>query len=211
MLSINPLPFKSGDVLEKILRFRFKNDEYTCIANLVPFAKNQTDNQKTALTLAFNSAINDVYRSSLHSWKKIIETYVLEKTDFLLDLMPEFELLVRGTALMKRLGAKNCPLCRPEIRPMNEVAFDARDLANPAVALKIDGEIVPNDVTFDDKARVYVLSGPNRGGKSVVTCAVGLAVAHAPARVVCAREERGHQPRRCNLYPFPDGRRRYHR
>ncbi len=177
VLSINPLPFKSGDVLEKILRFRFKNDEYTCIANLVPFAKNQTDNQKTALTLAFHTAINDVYRSSLHSWKKIIETYVLEKTDFLLDLMPEFELLVRGTALMKRLGAKNCPLCRPEIRPMNEVAFDARDLANPAVALKISGEIVPNDVTFDDKARVYVLSGPNRGGKSVVTCAVGLAVA----------------------------------
>ena len=71
---------------------------------------------------------------------------------------------------------------------MNEVAFDARDLANPAVALKIDGEIVPNDVTFDDKARVYVLSGPNRGGKSVVTCAVGLAVAmlqlglYVPAR-----------------------------
>ena len=60
VLSINPEPFRSGDVLEKILRLNFKDDEYTCIANLVPFSKKQSENQKTALSLAFNSAINDV-------------------------------------------------------------------------------------------------------------------------------------------------------
>lgn len=175
VLSINSESFKSGDVLDKILRMSFKNDEYTCIANLVPFGKKQSENQKMALSLAFNSAINDVYKASLRSWKKIVQTYVLENTEFLLNLMPEFEFLVRGTQFLKALQEKGCPLSIPEIRPMEERAFSAKNLYNPCVALKIDDDIVPNDLVFDENATIYVLTGPNRGGKSVITCALGLA------------------------------------
>ena len=175
VLSINAEPFKSGDVLDKILRLSFKNDEYTCIANLVPFGKKQSENQKMALSLAFNSAIGEVYKSSLRSWKKIVQTYVLENTEFLLNLMPEFEFLVRGTQMLCSLRDKGCPLVAPDIRPPEEKAFDAKGLYNPCVALKIDEPIVPNDLSFDENATIYVLSGPNRGGKSVITCAVGLA------------------------------------
>ncbi len=174
VLSINPEAFKSGDVLDKILRLNFKNDNYTCIADLVPFGKKQSENQKMALSLAFNSAINEVYKSSLRSWKKIVQAYVLENTEFLLNLMPEFEFLVRGTQMLRSLREKDCALCIPDIRPMNERAFVAKNLYNPCVALKIEGEIVPNDITFDERAAIYVLTGPNRGGKSVITCAIGL-------------------------------------
>ncbi len=175
VLSINSESFKSGDVLDKILRLNFKNDEYTCIANLVPFGKKQTENQKTALSNAFNSAINDVYKASLRSWKKIVQTYVLENTEFLLNLMPEFEFLVRGTQMLNRLKEKGCALTLPDIRPMEERAFSATGLYNPCVALKIDYDIVSNDLHFDENAAIYVLTGPNRGGKSVITCAIGLA------------------------------------
>lgn len=179
VLSINAQPFKSGEVLEKILRLNFKDDEYTCIASLVPFGKKQTDNQKTALSLAFNSAIGEVYKSSLRSWKKIVQTYVLENTDFLLGLMPEIEFVVKGTQLQQQLLNKGCPLCAPTLRPMEDNIFRATELYNPAVALKLrDGEeIVPNDIYFDEtdeNAMIYVLTGPNRGGKSVITCAIGL-------------------------------------
>ncbi|MBO5295441.1 MAG: hypothetical protein J6B71_09400 [Clostridia bacterium] len=174
VLSINSESFKSGDVLDKILRLNFKNDNYTCIANLVPFGKKQSENQKMALSLAFNSAINDIYKASLRSWKRIVQTYVLENTEFLLNLMPEFEFLVRGTQMLQALRNKGCVLTIPDIRPMKERAFVAKNLYNPCVALKIEDEIVPNDITFDEKATIYVLTGPNRGGKSVITCAVGL-------------------------------------
>ncbi len=175
VLSINAESFKSGDALDKILRLNFKNDNYTCIANLVPFGKKQSENQKMALSLAFNSAINEVYRSSLRSWKKIVQTYVLENTEFLLNLMPEFEFLVKGTNMLRALQKKGCVLSLPEIRPMDERAFSASALYNPCVALKIEDEIVANDLVFDENATIYVLSGPNRGGKSVITCAIGLA------------------------------------
>jgi len=178
VLSINPEPFRSGDVLEKILRLNFKDDEYTCIANLIPFGKKQSENQKTALALAFNSAINDVYRQSLRSWKKIVQSYVLENTDFLLGLMPEIEFLVKGTALLRALSEKELPLCTPKIVQDDHV-FCAKGLYNPCVALKVDDEIVPNDISFNqtDGAMIYVLTGPNRGGKSVITCALGLSQA----------------------------------
>ncbi len=174
VLSINSESFRSGDVLEKILRMNFKDDEYTCIASLVPFGKKQSDNQKTALSLAFTSAINDVYKSSLRSWKKIVSMYVLENTDFLIGLMPEFEFLVRGTRFQKKLLAKGCSLSYPVICPTEEKKFRSVGLYNPCVALKVEGEVITNDIDFDENAKIYVLSGPNRGGKSVITCAVGL-------------------------------------
>lgn len=174
VLSINPESFRSGDVIDKILRLNFKEDEYTCIANLVPFNKKQSENQRTALALAFNSAINDVYKQSLRSWKKIVQSFVLENTDFLLNLMPEIEFLVRGTNLLRTLKKKGLYLCRPEVST-DKITFIAHELYNPCVALKVDDEMVTNDIEFDDSAMIYVLTGPNRGGKSVITCAVGLA------------------------------------
>ncbi len=179
VLSVNAKAFRSGETLDKILRLNFKDDEYTCIAQLVPFGKKQSDNQKTALSLAFNSAINDVYRSSLRSWKKIVQSYVLDNTEFLLSLMPEIEFIVKGTQLQQSLLDRGCPLCAPSLRPAEDRIFRATELYNPAVALKLaEGEdVVPNDVFMDtsaENALIYVLTGPNRGGKSVITCAIGL-------------------------------------
>ena len=176
VLSINPEPFRSGDVIDKILRLNFKENEYTCIANLVPFNKKQSENQKTALALAFNSSINEVYKQSLRSWKKIVQSFVLENTDFLLNLMPEIEFLVKGTNLLRVLKKKGLYLCRPDA-VTDSITFVAHDLYNPCVALKVDDEIITNDIEFDESAMIYVLTGPNRGGKSVITCAVGIAQA----------------------------------
>ena len=179
VLSVNARPFRSGEVLDKILRLNFKDDEYTCIAELVPFGKKQNENQQTALTLAFNAAINEVYRSSLRSWRRIVQMYVLENTDFLLGLLPEIEFVVKGTRLQEALIARGCPLSAPVILPAEDRVFRAKGLYNPAVALKLaaDETVVPNDIFFDttpENAMIYVLTGPNRGGKSVVTCAIGL-------------------------------------
>lgn len=175
VLSINSEPFKSGELLEKILRLNFKEDQYTCIANLVPFGKGQNENTKTALSYAFNTAINDVFKSSIRSWKQIVHEYVLDNTDFLLRIQPEFEFLSKGTDFMRELQKRGCPLCEPVVTPMENKDFRAIGLYNPSVALQISEGIVQNDFAFDDEGRIFVLTGPNRGGKSVITCAVGLA------------------------------------
>ena len=179
IISINAQPFKSGKILDKILRMSFRNDAFTCIASLSPFGKGQSDNRREALMSAFNSAIEEVFRSSVRQWRNIVGEYVLDNTDFLLKILPEIEFVTRATELSERLRAKGCVLCTPTLRPMAEKSMEVRGLYNPAVAVKIADPVVLNDFSFDQNGRIYVLSGPNRGGKSVITCAVGLCQALA--------------------------------
>ena len=178
VISINSEKFKSGKVLDKILRLSFRNDAFTCIANLSAFGKGQSENKQEALIGAFNSAIEDVFRSSVKGWRGVVGDYVMENTDFLLKLLPEIEFVSRAAELLTRLESHpGCSVTYPVLAPKGEKRFEARELYNPRVALAIDDEIVTNDLVFDDEARIYVLTGPNRGGKSVITVALGAAQA----------------------------------
>ncbi len=179
VISVNTESFKSGKLLDKILRMSFKNDAFTCIAPLQPFGKAQAENRKEALTSAFNGAINEIFRGSVQAWRKIAGAYVLENTDFLLRLLPEIEFVSRATALIRRLKEHGNEVTLPTLHPMAAKDFSAVDLYNPAVALEIEEPVVTNDFSFDDDGRLYILTGPNRGGKSVITCAVGIAQAMA--------------------------------
>ena len=187
VLSVNNQKFRSGELLDRILRLDFKAGEMTCIAPLTPIRKGQTENEQTAMSGAFSSALADIFHSSVRQWKKIVQTYVLENTDFLLRMMPEIDFVTKAVALCTKLKERGCNLVFPEIFPMEEKRFTAAALINPVIALKTEGELVPNDFSFDEHGMIYVITGPNRGGKSVITCAVGQAMAMAELGLpVCA-------------------------
>ena len=206
VISVNAEQFKSGKVLDKILRFSFKNDAFTCIAELSPFGKGQSENRQEALIGAFNSAIEDVFRSSVKGWRNIVGEYVIENTDFLLKLLPEIEFVTRASVLVERLSKHpGCSVTYPVLAPREEKAFCAKGLYNPRVALAIDDEIVTNDFEFDDDARIYVLTGPNRGGKSVITVAVGAAQALCQLGLPVPAEEARISPVDAIFTHFPEG------
>ncbi len=189
VLSINNSKFKSGELLDRILRLDFKAGEMTCIAPLTPLRKNQTENEQTAMSNAFSSAIANVFHSSVRQWKRIVQAYVLDNTDFLLRMMPEVEFVTKSVKLLTALKERGCTLIFPKLLPVSEKHFSAKALINPIIAMKIDGELVPNDFAFDDDGMIFIITGPNRGGKSVITCAVGHAFAMAQLGLpVCADE-----------------------
>ena len=206
VISINAEQFKSGKMLDKILRFSFKNDAFTCIAELSPFGKGQSENRQEALVGAFNSAIEDVFKSSVRGWRNIVGDYVIENTDFLLKLLPEIEFVTRSSELVKKLSSHpGCKVTIPELAPVEEKAFAARSLYNPRVALAIDDEIVTNDFAFDKDAGIYVLTGPNRGGKSVITVAVGAAQALCQLGLPVPAESARISPVDAIFTHFPEG------
>ncbi len=206
VISINSEQFKSGKMLDKILRFSFKNDAFTCIAELSPFGKGQSENRQEALVGAFNGAIEDVFRSSVRGWRAIVGEYVVDNTDFLLKLLPEIEFVSRASELIARLSAHaGCSVCIPTLMPVEDKAFSALGLYNPRVALAIDDEIVTNDFEFDDNARIYVLTGPNRGGKSVITVAVGAAQAMCQLGLPVCAERADISPTDAIFTHFPEG------
>ena len=206
VISINSEQFKSGKVLDKILRFSFKNDAFTCIADLSPFGKGQSENRQEALIGAFNSAIEDVFRSSVRGWRGIVGEYVIDNTDFLLKLLPEIEFVTRASELIAKLAShEGCSVCIPTLMPKGDKVFCAKGLYNPRVALAIDDEIVTNDLEFDDNARIYVLTGPNRGGKSVITVATGAAQAMCQLGLPVPAESASISPVDAIFTHFPEG------
>lgn len=205
VLAVNNDRFKSGQLIDKILRLDFKSDNMTCIAPLTPFRQEQSENQQLALTYALSSALGEVFRSSVRSWKKVIQTYVLENTDFLIKMLPEIEFVTKAAAMMSSLKEKGCPLTYPVLADGDELAFSARSLCNPVVASKLDTAVVPNDFSFDKNGMIYVLTGPNRGGKSVITCAVGCAFAMAGLGLPVCAEECTISPADAIFTHFPQG------
>lgn len=205
VISVNAEPFKSGELLDRILRMSFRNDSFTCIANLLPFDKSQSENRRDALNHAFYNALGDVFRSSVRAWRKIVGHYVLENTDFLLRILPEIEFLVRGAALLRSLHARGLPLCRPTLAPAAEKRMHVVGLYNPDVALQVTDTMVENEFDFDDNGRIFILTGPNRGGKSVITCAVGQLQAMAQLGLSVPAREAELSPVDGIFTHFPEG------
>ena len=205
VISVNNDKFKSGQLLDKILRLDFKSDEMTCIAPLTPFRREQSENQQLALTYALSAALSDVFRSSVRSWKRVIRSYVLENTDFLIRMLSEFEFVTKATEAMETLSAKGCPLTYPTLDAGVDRVFKAHGLCNPIVSLKLDTPVVPNDFVFDENGMIYVLTGPNRGGKSVITCAVGCAFAMTGLGLPVCAEECTISPCDAIFTHFPQG------
>ncbi|MBO5907912.1 MAG: hypothetical protein J6Q85_07160 [Clostridia bacterium] len=205
VISINSEQFKSGKLLDKILRLSFKNDAFTCIAELSPFGKGESENRQQALIGAFNTAIEEVFHSSVRGWRSIVGEYVIDNTDFLLKLLPEIEFVTKSVELITRLSSRGCPLAEPTVCNVDERVFSAKELYNPRVALAIDDEIVTNDLEFDADAGIYVLTGPNRGGKSVITVALGAAQAMCQLGLPVTATEAKISPVDAIFTHFPEG------
>ena len=187
VVSVNNDPFKSPSTLDRIMRLDFKSDERTTIAKMIPFTKDRPETERNALNYAFNNALCEVFRSSIHQWKKAIQSYVLQNTDFLIRMTPEIEFVTKATELIVKLRERGVALCYPELRAVEDKAYDVCGLINPVIALKVGDALVANDFRFDENGTIFVITGPNGGGKSVVTCAVGLSFVMAGLGLpVCA-------------------------
>ena len=93
--------------------------------------------------------------------------------------MPEIIFYIRFAELCDKIMQKNLPLCKAQIAPKEDRNCKIENLYNIKLAVKnVEGDnidIITNEFVFDDDKRIYILTGPNRGGKTTITQAVGLA------------------------------------
>lgn len=178
VVSVGQDRFSTPGAIEKLLRIDRRREDAGFIAPLLEVSKSFTDREREALNKALREALSSVFKNNFRAWRAVVREYVLSNADFILGLLPEIEFLRAAGDFISSLDAKGVKRAFPKVFADGR-EFRAVGLVNPMTALASENEMVPNDIAFDENAGIYVLTGPNRGGKSVVTCAVGQAAVMA--------------------------------
>ncbi len=114
-----------------------------------------------------------------------LRRYTRVNTQVLGELGAELAFYLGAVRLITALRASGLPVCRPTIAPPDDRACIVRDTYNVSLALRLleprDGRapdlrraVITSDLTFGPDGRIFVLTGPNQGGKTTYTQAAGL-------------------------------------
>jgi DNA mismatch repair ATPase MutS len=102
----------------------------------------------------------------------------------LVALQDEIAFYLGAVRLIRHLTECGLPVCRPQIAPQDERVCHMTGAYNLNLALRmaplyrardLRHDIITNEVHFGEEGRIFILTGPNRGGKTTYTQALGLA------------------------------------
>ena len=140
--------------------------------------------------------------------KNILDQYVSVTITDITDLIPEFIYYVRFAEYIEKLSSQGLHFCKGTlaVEPAEECTMCAKAFYNlklAAMTVEKQETIVSNDLDFDRKHLVYVLTGANRGGKTTVTQAVGLLFVLAQGGIYVPADAFSFQPADCIYTHFP--------
>lgn len=179
LLAINNSYVKSGQLIDHILRMDHPLDGgIYSISPIVPSKKQCKKDEYDALYLSIYNALHKIFKKQVKQWEPEINRYIGDKLDKLLKLIPDLQFLLQISKIQKKLIDIGLPMCTPRYFPKSEKKYEAFQMYDPILAMdchdKNGGEIVPNDICFDECGSIYLLTGPNSGGKSVFIRTVGI-------------------------------------
>ena len=178
--SINDRYIQSGKLIDKILRMDFSANGLQAIEPIVAVDKTLDVEDFDILQNSLLRAVDKVFTRAIREWPRGFTKYIENRLSFLLNQLSDFQFILVVTKIHKMLMESGVPMCVPNYHRKEDRVFCAKRLYNPALAIHMSeegnpGRLVANDITFDDNGRIYILTGPNNGGKSVFMVSVGLA------------------------------------
>lgn len=181
LLAINRQPFRANTVLSRLFG---ETEAEAGLAPLHPVQREAGQTPADAAELRLSPLFRDLERLLAEAARPIADALARYRTlnvQSVQALAPELAFFVCGARLHARLSAAGLAACLPEPAPNAARLTQLTGLYNLLLALQRLPEatgaagLVGNDLTLDEAGRIAVLTGPNRGGKTTFTQAVGLA------------------------------------
>ena len=213
LISINPKRFRGDEnsMLNRLMGFRGKDgDQGIAQLHRVPFKTSQfahdhgigsfvdpMGERENHLLYPLFKDLDEVLKVIAKPIADALDKYILVNSQFLANLEPEIIFYLGAVSLIQQVQAAGLPMCRVEVAEPNERVCELEDIYNLSLVLRLldpqqkqdlSQDIVTNDVAFGPQGRIFILTGPNRGGKTIYTQAIGLAQAlfqaglYVPAR-----------------------------
>ena len=136
IISLNSEEFKSGDLLDRIIRLDFEKDDNRCIAPITVIDKKLGFAENQQVNYAFLKAVGKVLNGSLHHCSNRSLKYVKEKLADYFDYLESLHFTVEAINRIKIFKEKNIPLCFPKIS--SDRTFAVTELYDNTLCLEKD-------------------------------------------------------------------------
>ena len=124
--------------------------------------------------------VSDMLSANVKHLKSKLSQYVNISGYSLTRLIPDFTFYIRWAEFCEQVIKSGLPMTKPQILDEGSGKLSTKGLYNLKLAIQIlDGsqlDVVKNDFEFSKEHGIYIMTGPNRGGKTTFTQAVGLIV-----------------------------------
>ena len=184
LLSINPDRFKGSKLMSTVLgtaaaEGRGIADLHSLLrpGHAKPLVRELLDDLAQVLDRAARRLAGD-----LRAFTKL-------PTGFVARASEELILFASAAKLAHALQERGLPVCLPRVADTERRVLSIDGCYNAALALAGGEEVVASEVDLGDRGRAAVLTGPNRGGKTVYLQAVGLAQVLFQAGLFCPARE----------------------
>ena len=127
-----------------------------------------------ALLAAMAPKMEKHLKSHFFEIKRTLTKYTGYDSSFLVEMYEGLVFYLRSAKLARRLKDKGYEITFPEIKAASENKISVKGFYNIRLAFKNETDIVKNDFAFTSDERIFILTGPNRGGKTIVEQALGL-------------------------------------
>lgn len=111
---------------------------------------------------------------SVQSYKKELRNYVNFKGYFLLDICNDLKFYLMVAKFGRKLKDGGFDISFPEINDESR-SVNLKGIYNIRLTAKDTEKIIKNDFEFSPGEIIFILTGPNRGGKTMLTQAIGIA------------------------------------
>ncbi|MBO4523440.1 MAG: hypothetical protein J5723_02050 [Ruminococcus sp.] len=193
IISLNKFYFDKQSALKRFVKFHLKDQKND--KDLIQFSMEMHDkeiyrlNQKynglpsptnratdTPLMNNLNTIMERMLPSMTSKLKRVLNRYVDVSGKALTNLADEMLFYLRFIGLEKKLIAHGLPCCCGEPSESDTLLSDFYNVKLAICRLKgnVEEEIVCNDMVFTKEKTVQILTGPNRGGKTILTQGIGL-------------------------------------
>ena len=195
LLEIRDKQFKGGSYFDRLLGRKTGRKPNQGVGPLHEVPRKHIegiDNRVVKINARYDPLLVPLFRDLFEILRTILVPVTIELKQYarvnvrlLFQLETEIAFYAGAVELVRRMQTAGLPMCRPQVDPIETRSCRIQGICNLILALhqmesggdSSHEEIVLNDVEFGPAGRIFILTGPNQGGKTVYTQAIGQAQA----------------------------------
>ncbi|MDQ2084938.1 hypothetical protein RBH29_00610 [Herbivorax sp. ANBcel31] len=188
IVSINEEPYKENTLMNRLFGKKSTSKQtgispFVEIKEIETIKNNRIASIPNPFQLAIFKELDNITQSATKPIAKSIAKYVKVNSRLLIDLRTEIIFLLGLEKLIYKMKSMELNMCKPEVLSKEKRQYKINEMYNINLAInmsyvetdkKLNDKIVCNNFDFDKNSRIFILTGPNQGGKTTYTQAIGL-------------------------------------